>query len=334
MERLTKNSTFEVRKRAIEALLGGMGVGQVSMAYGIDRTTLYRWSAKYEEGGVEGLYRRGGSGRPRANAGEGNLLPLVLSSPLDSGFESDLWTVARIHQVLTSQESVQCSKMTIWRRLVEAGLTYQKPERRYYESDDEARMKWRRYEIPKIRRCLAKNRAILYFLDESNVALTPCLGKTWSVRGTTPQAVVTGNRGSISAISAISPKNLLVFRVYERRITSGEVIEFLEQMLRHHSRRHIAVVMDRATPHTSKRTRDFIESEKRLHVFHTPSYSPDWNPDEKVWNHLKNCEQKSHQAKTIQELKILTEEKLQNMSCNPKLLRGIYFRCCVADLLL
>jgi transposase len=104
-------------------------------------------------------------------------------------------------------------------------------------------------------------------------------------------------------------------------------------MLQHHPRRHLVVVMDQATPHTSQLTRRFIEKQKRLHVFYLPPYSPNWNPDEKVWNHLKCQELKSHQAKTKEELKELTQTKLQEMASNPSLLRGIYFRCYVADFL-
>ena len=40
---------------------------------------------------------------------------------------------------------------------------------------------------------------------------------------------------------------------------------------------------------------------------------------------------KEVQAKTKPELKELTEAKLKNMSGNPSLLRGIFFRCCVAE---
>ena len=74
-------------------------------------------------------------------------------------------------------------------------------------------------------------------------------------------------------------------------------------------------------------------SQPRLHVFHLPAYSPDWNPDEKVWNHLKNHELKAHQAQTKQELYELAEAKLCRMSQEPELLKGLYFRCCVAELL-
>ena len=152
------------------------------------------------------------------------------------------------------------------------------------------------------------------------------------VAGIERPATVTGNRAGVAATSAISRSGQLLFRLLDKRIASKEVIEFLGQMLRHHKRRHLIVVMDRAPPHTSKKTRAWIDGQPRLHVFHLPAYSPDWNPDEKVWNYLKNNELASHQAKNKGELKQLTRQKLQSMAKRPKLMRGIFFRCCIADL--
>jgi hypothetical protein len=143
---------------------------------------------------------------------------------------------------------------------------------------------------------------------------------------------VTGRRAGVAASSAISRNGHLLFRLLEKRIASKEVIEFLDQMLRHHPRRHLIVVMDQASPHTSKKTKAWIDDQPLLHVFHLPKYSPDWNPDEKVWNHLKNQELASHQAKNKAELKQMTRRKLQSMARRPKLMRGIFFRCCIAEL--
>ena len=91
--------------------------------------------------------------------------------------------------------------------------------------------------------------------------------------------------------------------------------------------------MDQAPPHVSKRTKQYIDSQRRLHVFHLPKYSPDWNPDEKVWNYLKHQELKGHQARTKEELQQLSQRKLQHMAEDKRLLQGIFFRCCVAELL-
>lgn len=327
-------STYDVRVRAVDAVCRGMPLCDVAAAFGVERTTVFRWMRRHRQEGEGGLLRRPGSGRPRKlqALGVDECWDIILEPATHFGFETDLWTVARIQQVVSEQFDVLLSKNTIWRRLREADLTYQKPERQYFEIDEETREEWVRTEVPRIRRTVREFRAILYFQDEANVSLTALLGKTWAPCGCTPTIQATGKRGGVSVQSAISKQGHLLFRLYDKRIASDEVIHFLDQMLRHHRSRHLVVVMDQAPPHVSKKTRAFIESRKRLHVYHLPKYSPDWNPDEKVWNHLKNHELKAHRARTKVELKALTERKLQNMARDARLLRGIFFRCCVADL--
>jgi transposase len=327
-------STFDVRIRAVEAVKRGLAVGQVADAFNVDRTTLFRWVQKYHTNGEDGLQRKPVSGRPRLLDAleEKNLRFIVMCPASDFGYETDLWTVGRLQQVIEEVLEVEVSKDTVWRRLRDAGLTYQKPERQYFQVDEKARQKWLRTEVPVIRQTVRKNKAILYFQDESNVSLTAFLGKTWGICGQTPRVPVTGTRGGVSAMSALSRQGRLLFRLFDKRICSGEVIYFLDQMLRFHKGRHLVVVMDQAPPHTSQMTTAYIAGQPRLHVFYLPKYSPDWNPDEKVWNHLKHHELKAHKAKTKDELKALTKDKLKRMSKNPSLLRGLFFRCCVAEL--
>jgi transposase len=329
-------STVEMRIRAVQAVLAGTPVVQVAQAHGVDRTTLHRWLQRHQDaGGIAGLQRRPVSGRPRKLQciSEYNLKRIVLAPASRFGFETDLWTVGRLHAVLVDRFNEDVSEDTIWRRLRDAGLTWQTPEREYFQADAEVRQRWQSETIPQIRQTLEKTKGILYCQDEASVCLTPILGKTWSMRGQPRKVKVTGNRASVSAMSALSPRGRLVFRLHEKRITSVEVIDFLGQLLSHHPRRHVIVVMDQARPHTSHATKAYIESRKRLHVFYLPPYSPDWNPDEKVWNHLKNHELKAHRAQSKQELYELAEEKLENMSEDQALLQGLYFRCCVAELL-
>ena len=326
-------STLEMRSRAVAAVERGQPLGRVAEAYGVNRTTLFRWLHRFTVDGQRGLERRVGSGRPRLLAALDMeaINDIVLEPASVFGFETDLWTVGRLRRVIREQHGITVSPDTVWRRLREAGFTYQKPERRYFEVNEEARQDWLRVDAPRIRADVRKFRAILYFQDESNVSLTAFLGKTWGFRGQTPQVTVTGKRGGVTAMSALSGQGRLLFRLFNQRIASAQVIYFLGQMLRHHPRRHLVVVMDQAPPHVSQKTKDYIDSRGRLHVHYLPKYSPDWNPDEKVWNHLKHHELKGHQAKTKDELRTLTQQKLTRMSRNPCLLRGLFFRCCVAD---
>jgi transposase len=326
-------STVEVRERAVQAVLRGQPLVQVADAHGVDRTTLYRWVRRFDAEGDNGLLRQRGSGRPclLVRFDEEALNDIVLEPASIFGFETDLWTVGRLRQVIQDRYKVTVSSNTVWRRLRDAGFTYQKPERRYFELNEEAREEWMRTEAPRIRAVAREFRAILYFQDEANVSLTAFLGKTWGFRGQTPHIRVTGKRGGVTAMSALSGQERLLFRLFKERIASGQVIDFLGQMLRHHRQRHLVVVMDQAPPHVSKATRAYVDSQERLHLFYLPKYSPDWNPDEKVWNHLKHHELKGHRVKTKEELHDLTQNKLESMAHNPSLLKGLFFRCCVAD---
>lgn len=329
-------STLDVRVRAVKAVVeDDLTVTDVARAYGIDRSTIHRWLARFHYEGDGGLRRRDVPGRPRklTELDAAGLKDIVLAPASEFGYETDFWTTRRLIQIVQSRFGIAISKQTMMRRLHEAGLTYQKPEKQYFEMSEEERQDWRRHELPKIRRAVRKYQAILYFQDEANISLTALLAKTWAPSGKTPKQEVTGKRGGVSAMSAITGSGQLIFRLHDKRIASEEVMEFLGQMLKHHPRRHLVVVMDQAPPHTSKRTRAYIASRPRLHVFHLPKYSPDWNPDEKVWNHLKHQELKGHQAKTKAELQDLTNHKLTTMSSNKELLQGIFFRCCMAEAL-
>src|SRR5579862_1833659 len=256
MEQLEQGrySTLEVRERAVEAISRGLPKGEVAAAYGIDRATLYRWVSRSKTMG--GLLRKVGSGRPRLleHLTTEELVDIVLKSAISYGYETDLWTIGRLHRVIQEKYEIDISEYTIWRRLREAGLTYQKPERQYFQMDEDARKEWMRSEAPRIRRTVRKHHALLYFQDEANVSLTAFLGKTWAPRGKTSRQKVTGTRGGVAAISAINGSGRLIFKLHEKRICSEEVIEFLGQMLKHHQNRHLVVVMDQAPPHTSHKT--------------------------------------------------------------------------------
>ena len=333
--RVKKYSTYEIRTRAVRANLHGMTRNAVANAYQFHRSTIHRWVNRYHKHKEAGLERNTGSGRPGSlkSIKDETFVSVILKPATDFGYETDFWTCQRLCHVIRQKFHLYVSRWTIWRRLRNLDLTYQKPERRYFEASEKQRQQWRKQELPKIRRTLRRYNAILYCQDESTIRLTAVLAKTWAPRGQTPIQRVTGNRASIAVMSAISRAGQLVFKLHEKRIASDEVIQFLQQLLIHHKRRHLVIIMDQAPPHVSNKTQRFIENQKRLHVFYLPPYSPDWNPDEQVWNHLKHQELKGHQAKTKQEIISLTKRKLTNMANNPHQLKGIFFRCCVADFL-
>ena len=107
--------------------------------------------------------------------------------------------------------------------LATSGLTYQKPEKRFKEADEEKRQEWIRKVIPEILETVGKYKAILYFKDESNISLTAVLGKTWAPKGKTPIQRVTGGRSGVAARAANDQSRKLLR------------IRIIFQFLMHHS---------------------------------------------------------------------------------------------------
>ncbi len=147
-------STYEVRERAVKAVLKGHGISGVADTYDIHRSTLHRWVSRYEErGSFEGLARRPGSGRHGILDEKKlqRLYHIVLRPATKFGYETDFWTCRRLIQVAWKKLGVKVSQPTMWRRLRDGGLTYQKPERRYREADESKRDAWIKDTIPKIK---------------------------------------------------------------------------------------------------------------------------------------------------------------------------------------
>jgi len=324
-------STQQLRQKALLAIEKGRTAIDVADALGVHRSSIYRWVTWSQKD--ETLARRKGSGRPGAFSDENaaRLLKLIMKPATSFGFETDFWTSARLIKVAKQQLRITVSRSTMCKMLRDSEFSYKKPERRYYQASEDLRQEWIRVTVPKIKRLARKKRAILYFEDEATIRLTGVLARTWGPKGQRIVKRVTGLRGTIPVISALNPNGKLIFKLLRKKISSKEVIQFLSQMLKQHPRRHLIVVMDRARPHTSQETTNFIRMNPRLHVFYLPPYSPDLNPDEQVWNYLKNEELKSHKANSTEELRKLSQQKLRRLAKSRTTLRALFFRSHVAD---
>jgi len=115
------------------------------------------------------------------------------------------------------------------------------------------------------------------------------VAKTWAPRGRTPILRHCFNWPKLSAISAISRRGRLYFRLHRGTIRFPQVLEFLRQLLRH-TRRPLFLLWDGAKPHRAVAVRRFVAQHRRLHIFPLPPYCPDLNPAEWFWAHLK-CRQ-------------------------------------------
>ena len=80
------------------------------------------------------------------------------------------------------------------------------------------------------------------------------------------------------------------------------------------------VFWDNGQPHRAKLVRAFLEKNPRLEVHRLPPYSPDLNPEEWVWAHLKKHELASFAPHDLKELKRGVRLAIVRMRDRPELL--------------
>jgi len=51
--------------------------------------------------------------------------------------------------------------------------------------------------------------------------------------------------------------------------------------------KQIAIILDNASIHRSKKTKEFLKRHKNIHLFFLPPYSPEYNPVEIFWRWIK-----------------------------------------------
>lgn len=325
--RLSHRTREEIRIRAVKRVEAGESPEDVVKTLGFHRSCIYEWLAKYREGGVEALRTRRIPGRPRKLAGK-HLKKIydtvTRKNPLQLKFEYALWTRGMVREFIRKEFGVRLSETSVGRLLRKLGLSPQKPLRRAYQQDPEAVERWKREEYPEIRKLAKLEGAAIYFCDEASVRSDHHSGTTWAPKGKTPVIETTGARFSVNLISAISPRGHLRFMTIDGRFTSDHFITFLKRLI-HNAERPVFVITDRHPVHRSARVRKFVEStDGTLRIFFLPSYSPELNPDELVWNHVKNHRVGRSPIKGPDDLKNRVTSALRSLQNLPTIIQGFF----------
>ena len=121
--------------------------------------------------------------------------------------------------------------------------------------------------------------------------LAPTVLRTWAPRGQTPLVRHWDRRDRISAISGLSVSPVrqrlgLYYQWHHHNIRQVEVCAFLSHLLRH-LRGPVIVLWDRLRLHRLPPVHELCRRVPRLRLEYFPSYAPELNPDEQVWNLAK-----------------------------------------------
>jgi len=289
--KLSHEALEAIRIRAVKAVQSGQSPEVVIAALGMSRGCIYDWLAAYRAGGFDALKAKKLNGRPKKL--DGKQLAWIYKAitggnPMQYAFEFALWTRDLVRALIWKRFKVKLSLPSISRLLHQLGLTPQKPLFKAYQQNKQRVEKWLKYEYPRIKLLAKKVGATIYFTDEAGVRSDFHAGTTWAPKGKTPVIEATWARFKVSMISAVSAQGEMRFMVVDGTVGAEVFIDFLKRFLVGQSKPAFLIV-DGARTHRAKIVSEFVASTNgMLRLFFLPGYSPELNPDELVWNDLKN----------------------------------------------
>lgn len=271
--------------------------------YAVSASTLYRWRRIFKAKGEIGLQATRSTGRPPhlTPAQRDQVQQWLASDALQHGFSDPTWTTRRVRDVIGLRFHVWYHPDHVCRILHRLNCSYQKPDRRALERNEETIGQWIQNVIPDIN-TRVKQGAILVFLDESGFSLKTTTCRTWAVRGQTPLIKTRMNWDKLSVIGAITSTGKFYQHTVQGAVTGQTVVRFLKHLLRHLTG-DVVVVLDNGGIHKSKQVRVLLEAHPRCQLIFLPPYAPELNPIEQVWATVKTHVLGNRLSKNLGELR-------------------------------
>lgn len=144
------------RKRALALLDRGYSLHEVGRRVGCAAVSVMRWRDARRRGGAKALQVRFSPGRPTKMdaAQRKRLVSLLVKGATAHGWRTNLWTTARIAELIRREFSIEYHRDHIGRLLHGLGWSVQKPERRALERDEEQIERWKQKDWPRIKKTL------------------------------------------------------------------------------------------------------------------------------------------------------------------------------------
>lgn len=143
------------RMAAADMFARGKRQVDVVSELGVSAQTASRWHRAWRDGGRAALAGAGRAGRLRKLSDEqlAQVQAALAKGPRANGFATEMWTLARVAEVIETVTGVRYSQTQTWAILRQRlGWSRQRPARRAVERDDEAIATWVKEDWPRIKK--------------------------------------------------------------------------------------------------------------------------------------------------------------------------------------
>jgi transposase len=144
----------ERRRRALALVDEGLSFNEVGRRIRCAPSSVMRWRERRRRGGPEALRVRFSPGRPKKlkPSQYASLLKILLKGALANGYSTQLWTTARIAEIIWKRFRVRYHRDHIGRIMHGLGWSHQKPQKRALEREERGIRRFLREDWPRVKK--------------------------------------------------------------------------------------------------------------------------------------------------------------------------------------
>jgi transposase len=274
------------RLNAVHLLLVGASYDAALRNSRVSKRTFRLWISRFNEQGIDGLTYRPYSGRPRKLTKEKvreEILPVV-DDP--SVADQTHWTATKLCGWLQEEKGLDLSYRTLVRYLHENDYNQRIPRPMPEPPDQESWEQQREDFVSQLLDLLEDSSSVVFFGDEAGFEGDPRPRRKWVKRGSRPTQRYYGGHVRQNVVGAINPSSGQLVSLIVPHCNTEVFQVFLDTMakeVRPRRGKTVYLVLDNASWHKTKRL-----NWHHIEPVYLPPYSPDFNPIERLWQHLKS----------------------------------------------
>jgi len=221
-----------LRVRAVFLVEKGATHMEAALAVGVHRGTVSRWCGAFRRNGTSGI-EKGKRGR---RAGDQLILTEVEARRVQRWIRDKmpdqmqlpfaLWTAQAVRELIHKRLGKTLGLSTMQLYLKRWGFTSQKPLTRATQRDPQKIAAWLEQVYPSIAARAKRDKAVIYWSDETGICNQDQIGKGYAPKGQTPILTQTGQKFSTSMIAAVSNRGLMRFKLYKGALNVAIFIDF------------------------------------------------------------------------------------------------------------
>ncbi|UCC45735.1 MAG: IS630 family transposase [Candidatus Zixiibacteriota bacterium] len=170
----------------------------------------------------------------------------------------------------------------------------------------------------------ANSERILLFGDAAEVSLVPTITRCWTRIGKQRVILTPGVRASKwwnwGAVDPVTGRTVHI--VHRRRNNVGfrRLLAAISRAydLPTHPQRHVILFVDNDKAHSAKAVRQLLEKHDQIQIEWLPSYSPELNAQEDVWQHMRRRVTHNHYFQHTHALLEAVQQFHQELEDNPR----------------